>query len=247
MVFLIFVFVAREAMPVIFGQSSSAVGGKLIAAEDIGKLSQEQLRAYLQLTPEEFKEKSPDTLKLLVELKEETAKEASSDKDASLNTASWRYMLKPYQWSDYDKPEYIWQPVSQVKKFNIIPLIVGSLKVTLVALLFAVPIALAAAIYVSQLAGPRVREVVKPCIELLSGIPSVVLGFFALIVMASFFQGIFHYSSRLNSFVAGVALWRWDRPSGRRRGRWCFRRPCPACSRRWFLALAARWVRQWWF
>jgi phosphate transport system permease protein len=69
-----------------------------------------------------------------------------------------------------------------------------------------VPLALAAAIYVSQLARPRVREVAKPVIELLAGIPSVVLGFFALIVMATVLQTVFGYQSRLNAICAGLAL-----------------------------------------
>jgi phosphate transport system permease protein len=73
-------------------------------------------------------------------------------------------------------------------------------------LLFAVPVALGAAIYVSQLARPRVREWTKPIIELLAGIPSVVLGFFALIVMASALQQVFGYQSRLNALSAGLAL-----------------------------------------
>src|SRR5207237_252509 len=76
----------------------------------------------------------------------------------------------------------------------------------LVALLFSVPLALAAALYVSQLAGPRVREITKPVIELLAGIPSVVLGFFALIVMATVLQRVFGYASRLNALCAGMAL-----------------------------------------
>ena len=80
------------------------------------------------------------------------------------------------------------------------------MKTTLVALLFAVPLSLAAAIYVSQLAPPRLKEYLKPGIELLSGIPSVVLGFFGLIVMASVLQAISGSQSRLNAFVAGIAL-----------------------------------------
>jgi phosphate transport system permease protein len=171
MVFLIFAFVAREAFPVIFGQVKGPGDVAVIPASQMAQLSDAQLQEYLQLTPEEFKKKDKDTIQLLMEIKEEAAKEISDDKDARLNTATWRYMLQPYQWKDYNKPEYIWQPVSTVKKFNIIPLIVGSLKVTVVALLFAVPLALLAAIYVSQLARPRVREIIKPCIEMLSGIP----------------------------------------------------------------------------
>jgi phosphate transport system permease protein len=93
-----------------------------------------------------------------------------------------------------------------VPKYNLVPLVIGSLKVTAVALLFAVPLALGAALYISQLARPRWREVLKPVIELLAGIPSVVLGFFALIVMASVLQNVFGYASRLNALCAGIAL-----------------------------------------
>jgi phosphate transport system permease protein len=50
------------------------------------------------------------------------------------------------------------------------------------------------------------REIIKPAIEMLSGIPSVVVGFFALLVMATFLQNIFGYQTRLNAFVAGIAL-----------------------------------------
>jgi phosphate transport system permease protein len=110
------------------------------------------------------------------------------------------------QWEGYDKPEHIWQPVSDVPKYAIWPLIIGTFKVVLIAILFAVPLAIGAAVYVSQYAPPRVREVVKPVVELLAGIPSVVLGFFALLVMASWFQDWFGLESRLNAIVAGVAL-----------------------------------------
>ncbi|HLK38334.1 MAG TPA: phosphate ABC transporter permease subunit PstC [Polyangiaceae bacterium] len=101
---------------------------------------------------------------------------------------------------------YAWQPVSEVPKYNVFPLIVGSLKVTVVALVLAVPISVAAAVFVSEYAGPRMREVVKPAIELLAGIPSVVVGFFALIVMATWVQTLFGTEHRLNALVAGVGL-----------------------------------------
>jgi phosphate transport system permease protein len=110
------------------------------------------------------------------------------------------------QWEHYDQPEHIWQPVSDVAKYAIWPLIVGTLKVVIVAMFFGVPLAIGSALYVSQYAPPRVREVVKPVVELLAGIPSVVLGFFALIVMATWFQDWLGLESRLNAIVAGVAL-----------------------------------------
>jgi phosphate transport system permease protein len=110
------------------------------------------------------------------------------------------------QWPGYDAPEHIWQPVSEIPKYGVWPLIVGTTKVTLIAMIVAVPLAVSAAVFVSQYAGRRTREIVKPAIEFLAGIPSVVLGFFALMVMASWFQDVFGFDSRLNALVAGVAL-----------------------------------------
>jgi phosphate transport system permease protein len=101
---------------------------------------------------------------------------------------------------------YMWQPVSDDPKYNILPLFLGTLKVTLVALLFAVPLSVGAALYVSEFAGRRTREIVKPAIELLAGIPSVVIGFFALVVLASLVQRLLGTEHRLNSIVAGLAL-----------------------------------------
>ena len=63
-----------------------------------------------------------------------------------------------------------------------------------------------AALYSSTFAPKWARETIKPVIELLAGFPSVVIGFFALMVMATLFQDLFGYASRLNSFVGGIAL-----------------------------------------
>ena len=205
-VFLIFVFIGREALPVLFGQMNTALVQKTIPVDQMDKLSPAELQDYLGLTKEQFASMDRETLKELMSLKIESSKDSSKDKDATVNTTQWRYLLKPYQWSGYDAPEYIWQPVSTIPKYNIVPLIIGSLKVTIIALIFAVPVALGAAIYVSQLARPRVREFAKPVIELLAGIPSVVLGFFALIVMATVLQSVFGTQSRLNALCAGIAL-----------------------------------------
>jgi phosphate transport system permease protein len=101
---------------------------------------------------------------------------------------------------------YTWQPVSGVPKFNILPLIVGTLKVTFIAMLFATPLALAAALYTAEFAPPRLREWIKPGIEVLAGIPSVVVGFFVLIVLASWVQNAFGLAFRLNALTAGMGL-----------------------------------------
>jgi phosphate transport system permease protein len=99
-----------------------------------------------------------------------------------------------------------WMPVSDNPRYGLWPLFLGTLKVTLIALLFAAPVSILAAIYTSMFAKPRVREIIKPVIELLAGFPSVVIGFFALMVMATIFQEIFGYASRLNGFVGGIAM-----------------------------------------
>ncbi len=206
MVFLIFAFVTREAVPLLLGQINSAATQTVIPLADMDKTPPEVLQAYLELTPEQFASMDRDTKLLLMQTKLDAAKEAPDDKDARINTTEWRYLFWPYKWTGYDQPSFIWQPVSTIKKYNIVPLIVGSIKATVVALLFAVPLALAAAIYVSQLARPKFKEVIKPAIELLSGVPSVVVGFFALIVIATVLQKMFGYESRLNAFVAGIGL-----------------------------------------
>src|SRR5437899_939891 len=82
MVFLIFVFVMREAFPIFAGEADSSLAQKIIPASDIDKISPEQLRTYLGLTPEEFKSKDHETLQLLMEVREEGAKEVPNDKDA---------------------------------------------------------------------------------------------------------------------------------------------------------------------
>ncbi len=99
-----------------------------------------------------------------------------------------------------------WQPVSDDPKYNVLPLFAGTLKVTVIAILFAVPLSVGAALFVSEIAGKRAREIIKPAIELLAGIPSVVIGFFALVVLAGWVQKIFGTEHRLNALVAGIAL-----------------------------------------
>ena len=210
MVLLIFLFVAREAMPVFFGETNTALVQKPIPPAEMNKHSPAELQAYLELTPDQFTKMDQATLRELmavkVEAQDDIPENFRNDPDAKINTTEWKYLVTPHKWENYAKPEYIWQTVGQIKKFNIIPLFVGTLKVTLIGLLFAVPLAVGAAIYVSQLARPRAREIIKPAIELLSGIPSVVVGVFALLVMATVLQTLFHYQTRLNAFVAGLAL-----------------------------------------
>ena len=102
--------------------------------------------------------------------------------------------------------EFDWQPISEVPKYSLLPLFVGTLKVTIIAVLIAIPLAVAAALYTSEFAPSWAREVIKPCIEILAGIPSVVVGFFCLMVIASWLQNAFGWTFRLNALTAGIGL-----------------------------------------
>jgi len=76
-----------------------------------------------------------------------------------------------------------WRPTSANPLFGALPLIVGTLLVTLGAMVFAVPLSIGSAVFISEIASPRIRAIIKPVIELLAGIPSVVYGFFGLIIL----------------------------------------------------------------
>lgn len=115
-------------------------------------------------------------------------------------------MVTPLEWRANKPKTYIWQPVSEVPKYSLPPLLLGSLKATLIAILFATPFAVGAAMYSSEFAPRRAREVIKPVIEMLAGIPSVVLGFFALMVLAGWLKEAFDWKYRLNATTAGIAL-----------------------------------------
>jgi phosphate transport system permease protein len=107
-------------------------------------------------------------------------------------------------WSTFFSTE--WVPVSEHPRFGLLGLLIGTLKVTLIAMGIAGPLAVLAALYTSCFASKRVKETIKPIIEMLAAFPSVVIGFFALMVLATFFQDLFGYDSRLNAFIGGVAM-----------------------------------------
>ena len=89
-----------------------------------------------------------------------------------------------------------WSPLlGKEQHFGIWPLVCGTLLVTLVAAIVALPIGLVSAIYLSEYASPKTRTVLKPVLEVLAGIPSVVYGFFALIVITPALQGIAEFTT----------------------------------------------------
>ena len=99
-----------------------------------------------------------------------------------------------------------WAPTAVVPLYGIFPLIVGTLLVTIGAMVFAVPLSIGSAICISQLAPPRVKQVLKPAVELLAGIPSVVYGFFGLIVLTSFIRVTFDLPTGETWLAASVLL-----------------------------------------
>jgi len=91
--------------------------------------------------------------------------------------------------------------------FDVATLVLGTLIVTLIAMLIATPIGLGSAIYLSEYASPRVRRTVKPILEVLAGVPSVVLGFFALTVITpDVIRPLFRDADAFNLAAAGVGV-----------------------------------------
>ncbi len=99
-----------------------------------------------------------------------------------------------------------WYPTYDPPDFGIMPLVVGSLAVTALSSALAVPLGVATALYLAEVASPRVRELIKPAVELLASLPSVVLGFVGMVVMAPLLQEWLDIPTGLNLFNASLML-----------------------------------------
>ncbi len=100
-----------------------------------------------------------------------------------------------------------WIPVSfQKESFGLLPLITGSLLVTALATILTIPFGVGSAVYISELARPTEREILKPFIEILAGIPSVVIGFFGLVVLVPLIKSVFGLSTGLTALAGAVLL-----------------------------------------
>ena len=99
-----------------------------------------------------------------------------------------------------------WYPTADPPLFGIFPLIVGSLVVTLISTMIAVPLGVLSAIYIAEIAPASLKEILKSIIELLAGLPSVILGFFGMIVVAPWLQETFDLPTGLNIINASVIL-----------------------------------------
>ena len=99
-----------------------------------------------------------------------------------------------------------WYPVSEPPTFGIMPFFIATLWVTVVATAISVPIGVACAAYLSEVAPDSVRETVKPVIELLAGFPSVVMGFIGLMLLSPLVQSAFNLDTGLAGLTAGIML-----------------------------------------
>ncbi|HWR27308.1 MAG TPA: phosphate ABC transporter permease PstA, partial [Candidatus Thermoplasmatota archaeon] len=98
-----------------------------------------------------------------------------------------------------------WYPTGEPPLYGAFPLIIDTLLVTLGAMVIAIPLSIGSAIFIAEIATPRIKAIIKPAIELLAGIPSVVFGFFGLLVLTSWLQTTFGVPSG-ESWLAGSIL-----------------------------------------
>ncbi|MFQ5716249.1 MAG: ABC transporter permease subunit [Nitrospinales bacterium] len=113
---------------------------------------------------------------------------------------SWQTLFGKVAYESYPQPEYVWQSTGGTdefeSKFSLVPLVYGALKGTFYAILFAVPLAVFGAFYTSQFMHPAYRNIVKPVIEVMAALPSIVLGFFAALWLAP----------RVEKILPGIAV-----------------------------------------
>lgn len=104
-----------------------------------------------------------------------------------------------------------WTPLFANPQYGVLPLVMGTLVITLIAIAVAIPLGLGSAIYLSEYASPRARRVLKPTLEVLAGIPTVVFGFFALefitqVVLVNIFPGIQVFNALSAGLVMGIMI-----------------------------------------
>lgn len=99
-----------------------------------------------------------------------------------------------------------WYPLFDPPTFGLVPLLMGSLWVTAGAILIALPLGLAGAVYIAEIAPPRLKEILKPGVELLAAVPSVVFGFIGLVVLAPWLQRVFQLPTGLCALAGSLMV-----------------------------------------
>ena len=130
---------------------------------------------------------------------------------------SWRTLFSKVWYEGYPAPEYVWQSTGATddfeSKLSLVPLVFGTLKGTLYAMLFAIPLGVLGALYTSQFVHPSIKAKVKPAVEIMAALPSVVIGFIAGLYLAGVVErnlvGVFLMAVLMPLFgTAGVFVWR---------------------------------------
>jgi len=200
-ILLIFAFVFREASPILLGttpkKSATTTSEWLVPGEvDSAAIQAEQKKQAEAAAPRDPAKEEKNRQE-----KEKRAKEARAIVGEEYPVLTKDSAVKlSYLWHTN------WQPNSEYPRYGIIPIILGSLKTTLIALLIAAPLSILAALYTAYFAPRRLREIVKPIIEILAGFPSVVVGYFCLMSVATVFHNLLGFDYRLNAIVGGVGL-----------------------------------------
>ncbi len=205
LIFLILSFVVREALPLFFGSDKAAQTSQQRTAEAALRpeiynpdvvLNASETASGSSLSPLQPEIYNPDVTLATTPSRNPAMKEqAISNKESNDEKISASNILST-----------TWQPVSSSPKFGIMPLIVGTAKTTIVAILIGAPLGILAALYAAFLAPKRIREFIKPMVEILAAFPSVVIGFFCLLALGSLMQSLFGLEYRLNAFVGGLGL-----------------------------------------
>jgi phosphate transport system permease protein len=99
-----------------------------------------------------------------------------------------------------------WTPLFADPQFGVLPLILGTLLITLIASIVALPLGLGSAIYLSEYAPSRVRSILKPVLEILAGVPTIVYGFFALTFVTPIIKTLLPQTSQFNALSAGIVV-----------------------------------------
>ncbi len=100
----------------------------------------------------------------------------------------------------------VWTPLFSDPQFGVLPLVSGTILITFVSALISIPIGLFTAIYLSEYANRKVRKVIKPILEVLAGIPSIVFGYFALTAITPFLKNIIPQTEIFNALSASIAV-----------------------------------------
>ena len=179
------------------------VGGKpvsitLFRVEDITNYySEEELGANMELLPEKLNEVIAKTPGIIAFFPNTYLPKNFKGKVLHLENISILSFLGGKEWFPTSQPS---------AQFGAWPLILGTLYVSLIAILLALPLGLATAIYLAEIADRKTRNFLKPVIELLAGIPSVVYGFFGLIVIVPLLKNTFNLDSGQSGLAGGILL-----------------------------------------